>query len=108
MVKLKFKPNQPDASGHFGIYGGRYVPETLVKALNELTIAYHLLKKDKRYHAELRMYLEDYAGRPTPLYHAQNLSRHYGRAKIYLKREDLCHTGAHKINNTLAQGLLAK
>lgn len=98
----------PDASGHFGIYGGRYVPETLVKALNELTHAYLRLKKDRNFQQELKGYLHDYAGRPTPVYEAKNLTRHFGRARIFIKREDLCHTGAHKINSTLAQGLLAK
>lgn len=97
----------PDAAGHFGIFGGRYVPETLIKALNELTKAYHKIKKDKRFQAELRDYLENYAGRPTAVYEAKRLTKHFGRARIFLKREDLCHTGAHKINNTLAQALLA-
>lgn len=98
----------PDAKGHFGLYGGRYVPETLVKACEELTAAYHKIKNDKKFREELRHYLETYAGRPTPLYEAKNLSAHFGRGRIFLKREDLLHTGAHKINNTLAQGLLAK
>ena len=98
----------PDASGHFGIFGGRYVPETLIFALHELEHHYRLLKKDRKFQAELRGYLEDYAGRPTPLYEAKNLTAHFGRARIFIKREDLCHTGAHKINSTLAQGLLAK
>lgn len=98
----------PDAKGHFGPYGGRYVPETLVKACEELTAAYHAIKGDKIFREELRCYLENYAGRPTPLYEAKNFSAHFGRGRIFLKREDLLHTGAHKINNTLAQGLLAK
>jgi tryptophan synthase beta chain len=98
----------PDAKGHFGPYGGRYVPETLVKACEELTRAYQAIKGDKKFRKELRSYLETYAGRPTPLYEAKNLSAHFGRGRIFLKREDLLHTGAHKINNTLAQGLLAK
>ncbi len=98
----------PDASGHFGIFGGRYVPETLMHALDELTEGYRRFKKNKKAQAELRGYLHDYAGRPTPVYEAKNLSRYFGRARIFLKREDLCHTGAHKINNTLAQALLAK
>lgn len=105
MKTLKF---QPDKKGFFGNYGGRYVPETLTKALDELEIAFLRLSKDKSFHKELQEYLHDFAGRPTPLYFAKNLTEHFGRAKIYLKREDLCHTGAHKINNTLAQGLLAK
>ncbi|MDD5226927.1 MAG: tryptophan synthase subunit beta [Candidatus Omnitrophica bacterium] len=98
----------PDAKGHFGPYGGRYVPETLVKACEELTVAYQTIKNDKKFRQELSYYLETYAGRPTPLYEAKNLSAHFGRGRIFLKREDLLHTGAHKINNTLAQGLLAK
>ena len=108
MKKKSFKNFAgPDSGGHFGIYGGRYVPETLVKALEELTAAYQKIKKDKKFQEELRGYLHDYAGRPTPLYEAKRLTRHFGRARIFLKREDLCHTGAHKINSTLAQGLLA-
>jgi len=98
----------PNAKGHFGPYGGRYVPETLVKACEELTAAYRLIQGDKKFREELRYYLEAYAGRPTPLYEAKNLSAHFGQGRIFLKREDLLHTGAHKINNTLAQGLLAK
>lgn len=98
----------PDAKGHFGVYGGRYVPETLVKACEELTVAYRAIKNDQSFREELRSYLETYAGRPTPLYEAKNLTKHFGRGRIFLKREDLLHTGAHKINNTLAQGLLAK
>ncbi|MBI2167070.1 MAG: tryptophan synthase subunit beta [Candidatus Omnitrophica bacterium] len=98
----------PDRSGHFGIFGGRYVPETLVRALEELVRSYQRLRRDRRFRSELKQLLETYAGRPTPLYEAENLTRHFGRARIFLKREDLCHTGAHKINNTLGQGLLAK
>lgn len=98
----------PDASGHFGIFGGRYVPETLIKALDELTHEYRRLRRETSFRKELQELLRTYAGRPTPLYEARNLSRHFGRARIFLKREDLCHTGAHKINNTLGQGLLAK
>ena len=98
----------PDSSGHFGIFGGRYVPETLMKALDELVREYRRLRRDVSFRTELRELLTTYAGRPTPLYEARNLSRHFGRARIFLKREDLCHTGAHKINNTLGQGLLAK
>ncbi len=98
----------PDVKGHFGPYGGRYVPETLVKACEELTAAYRKIKRDKKFHEELRYYLESYAGRPTALYEAKNLSAKFGRGRIFLKREDLLHTGAHKINSTLAQGLLAK
>ncbi len=97
----------PDSEGHFGKFGGKYVPETLMKALAELEAAYKKYKKDKDFNEELSYYLRHYAGRPTPLYFAERLSKHYG-AKIYLKREDLCHTGAHKINNTIGQALLAK
>lgn len=106
---MKNKTKQvPDKGGYFGDYGGRYVPETLVKALQELEKNYAYFRKDKKFREELRVYLETYAGRPTPVYEAKNLTRFFGRAKIFIKREDLCHTGAHKINNTLAQGLLAK
>jgi len=93
---------------HFGPYGGRYVPETLMMALDELTEAYQVFRKDRKIQAELKDYLETYAGRPTALYEAKRLTRHFGRARIFIKREDLCHTGAHKINNTLAQALLAR
>ena len=98
----------PDSKGHFGIYGGRFVPETLMPALIELERAYKKYKKDKTFHYELVSLQKDYIGRPTPLYFAKNLSGNLGGAKIYLKREDLCHTGAHKINNAIAQALLAK
>ncbi|MDD5084523.1 MAG: tryptophan synthase subunit beta [Candidatus Omnitrophica bacterium] len=98
----------PDKGGHFSIFGGRYVPETLVAALDELTVAYRKARRDKSFQRELRYYLENYVGRPTPLFFARNLTRVYGGGRIYLKREDLCHTGAHKINNTVAQALLAK
>lgn len=93
---------------HFGPYGGRYVPETLMKALNELTDSYRAFRKNRKVQAELKDYLETYAGRPTALYEAKRLTRFFGRARIFIKREDLCHTGAHKINNTLAQALLAQ
>ena len=98
----------PDARGHFGRYGGRFVPETLMAPLVELTKAYAAAQRDRRFRAELERLLRDYAGRPTPLYHAARLSEHCGGARIYLKREDLCHTGAHKINNVLGQALLAE
>ena len=98
----------PDKNGHFGQYGGRYVPETLVPPLEELTKAYFSIRDDEGFREELIYYLEQYAGRPTPLYYAERLSEALGGAKIYLKREDLAHTGAHKINNTIAQLLLAK
>jgi len=101
------KNHMPDSSGHFGKFGGRFVPETLIYALDELAKEYFKLKKDKAFRQELFAYLSDYAGRPTPLYLAKNLSKYLGIKKIYLKREDLLHTGAHKINNTLGQVLLA-
>lgn len=97
----------PDHKGHFGIFGGRFVPETLMSALEELTAAYEEAKNDPVFGEELGYYLRDYAGRPTPLYFASRLTQYLGGAKIYLKREDLTHTGAHKINNTLGQALLA-
>src|ERR1700728_4425011 len=96
------------AVGRFGVYGGRYVPETLVAALEELEHAYALAQKDPGFHAELDDLLHNYCGRPTPLYFAKRLTEQCGGAKIYLKREDLLHTGAHKINNALGQGLLAR
>jgi tryptophan synthase beta chain len=99
---------QPDASGHFGKFGGRYVPETLMPALLELDKAYDRWKVDPGFIAELEALHKGYTGRPTLLYHAQRLSERVGGAAIWLKREDLCHTGAHKINNALGQALLAK
>ena len=99
----------PDKKGHFGPFGGRYVPETLMPALFELEEAYQHLKKDKSFQNSLKFYLKTYVGRPTPLYPAQKLAQRLGgHLKIYLKREDLTHTGAHKINNTLGQVLLAQ
>src|SRR3954462_98982 len=98
----------PDRHGHFGPYGGMFVPETLMTALNDLTAEYLKLRDDPAFQAELAQLLHDYAGRPTPLYFAERLSRELGGAKIYLKREDLLHTGAHKINNALGQILLAQ
>ncbi|HSE92915.1 MAG TPA: tryptophan synthase subunit beta [Methylomirabilota bacterium] len=97
----------PDARGHFGPYGGRFVPETLMAPLQELERAYASARRERRFRTELASLLRDYAGRPTPLYFARHLSEHVGGARIWLKREDLCHTGAHKINNVLGQGLLA-
>jgi tryptophan synthase beta chain len=97
----------PDARGHFGRFGGRFVPETLMAPLIELEKAYVAARRDARFQTRLRTLLRDYAGRPTPLYFAARLTEHCGGARIYLKREDLCHTGAHKINNVLGQGLLA-
>ncbi|MFB9860320.1 tryptophan synthase subunit beta [Salinicoccus siamensis] len=99
---------QPDADGHYGEYGGRYVPETLMHALKELTEAYEDAQHDEAFREELNHYLENYVGRESPLYHAARLSEYAGGAKIYLKREDLNHTGAHKINNTIGQALLAR
>jgi tryptophan synthase beta chain len=98
----------PDKQGHFGDFGGRYVPETLMPALLELDEAYNYYKNDKEFKEEFAYYLRNYVGRPNPLYFAEKLTRRLGGAKIYLKREDLNHTGAHKINNTIGQGLLAK
>ncbi|MDW8425695.1 MAG: pyridoxal-phosphate dependent enzyme, partial [Meiothermus sp.] len=98
----------PDARGRYADFGGRYVPETLMPALEELTEAYLHYKNDPEFLAEYEYYLREYVGRPSPLYFAENLTRHLGGAKIYLKREDLNHTGAHKINNTLGQALLCK
>ena len=98
----------PDQRGRFGDFGGQFVPETLMSALSELETAYHQVKADPAFQQELARLLTHYTGRPTPLYFAANLTRHCGGAKIYLKREDLAHTGAHKINNALGQALLAK
>ena len=98
----------PDARGRYGDFGGRYVPETLMTAHEELERAYVEARADPSFQAELAALLRDFAGRPTPLYLAANLTRELGGAKIYLKREDLAHTGAHKINNAIGQGLLAK
>jgi tryptophan synthase beta chain len=98
----------PDANGHFGPYGGRYVPETLVYPLQQLEDEYFRAQKDPAFQNELSYYLREFVGRPTPLYHAERLTRELGGAKIYLKREDLLHTGAHKINNAMGQILLAK
>jgi tryptophan synthase beta chain len=98
----------PDARGHFGAYGGMYVPETLMTPLFELTEAYHESRKDPAFQKELDHQLREFAGRPTNLYFADRLTEHCGGAKIYLKREDLLHTGAHKINNAVGQALLAK
>jgi tryptophan synthase beta chain len=94
--------------GRFGVYGGRYVPETLMAALEELEAAYAVAQADPMFHVELDSLLADYAGRPTPLYYAKRMSEELGGARIYLKREDLLHTGAHKINNALGQAVLAR
>ncbi len=98
----------PDKKGHYGKFGGRYVAETLMPALLELETAYQQVRKDPSFKKEFKDLAASYIGRPTPLYYAKNLSQKIGKAKIYLKREDLCHTGAHKVNNTLGQILLAK
>jgi len=98
----------PDRSGHFGPYGGKYISETLMPAVDELTRAYLKWKADPGFKREFKHYLTDYTGRPTPLFLAERLTARLGGARIYLKREDLCHTGAHKINNTIGQILLAK
>jgi len=97
----------PDQSGHFLEFGGRYVPETLMHALKALTASYQHYKKDRKFQNDLNELLHHYAGRPTPIYFASRLTKKAGGARIYLKREDLCHTGAHKINNAIGQGLLA-
>jgi tryptophan synthase beta chain len=101
-------PRLPDARGHFGRFGGRFVPEVLMGPLVELEKAYAAARRDRTFQRRLRGLLADYAGRPTPLYHAARLSEHCGGARIWLKREDLCHTGAHKVNNVLGQALLAE
>jgi len=98
----------PDERGHFGPFGGRYVPETLIPALDELVEEYERSRNDKEFCEELNYYLREYVGRPTPLYFARRLSEALGCARIYLKREDLCHTGAHKLNNVMGQILLAR
>ena len=93
--------------GHFGVFGGRYVSETLMPAILQLEEAYKEIQNDPKFHEELNYYLSEYVGRPTPLYFAQRMTEKLGGAKIYLKREDLAHTGAHKINNTIGQAILA-
>ncbi|HEX9265720.1 MAG TPA: tryptophan synthase subunit beta [Candidatus Binatia bacterium] len=105
---LSLPPRVPDRRGHFGPYGGRYVAETLMPALAELETAYAKARRDAGFRKEFHFYLCDYAGRETPLYFAERLTEKIGGARVYLKREDLCHTGAHKINNTIGQILLAR
>ncbi len=102
------KESLPDARGHFGVYGGMYVPETLMTPLLDLERAYRAARGDAKFQAEFASLLKNYAGRPTNLYYAERLTKHLGGAKIYLKREDTLHTGAHKINNVLGQALLAR
>jgi tryptophan synthase beta chain len=108
IAKKKTAATIPDQRGRFGAYGGRYVPETLMPALLELEREYEKARRDRRFHAEFGQYLTQYVGRPTPLYFAERLTKKLGGAKIYLKREDLAHTGAHKINNAIGQALLAR
>lgn len=105
---MRRKSRTPDRRGYFGAFGGKFVPETLMHALEELEREFRKARKDTRFKKELDHYLTEYAGRPTALYFARRLTKELGGAKIYLKREDLCHTGAHKINNTLGQAILAK
>ena len=100
--------NMSNAKGRFGIHGGQYIPETLMNAVIELEEAYNHYKDDPQFQAELTELLNEYAGRPSRLYYAEKMTKDLGGAKIYLKREDLNHTGAHKINNVLGQALLAK
>ena len=107
-MSLPTTPVLPDAQGHFGPYGGRYVPETLMHPLRQLEEEYWKAQQDPEFHRELDYYLSEFCGRPTPLYFAERLTRDLGGAKIYLKREDLLHTGAHKINNSMGQVLLAR
>src|SRR5439155_26932821 len=111
VMKLFSQPvaSPPDARGRFGAYGGRFVPETLIPALEELEAAWQAARADPAYHAELSTLLTTYAGRPTPLFRADRLALALGLSgRVYLKREDLLHTGAHKLNNTLGQALLAR
>src|SRR6185312_8007122 len=106
------KPNTyragPDETGHFGIYGGRFVAETLMPLILEVERAYAAARRDPSFRGERDHYLEHFVGRPSPLYFAERLTRHFGGAKIYFKRDELNHTGAHKINNTMGQILLAR
>ena len=104
----RFRPPEPDAAGRFGAFGGRFVPETLMAPLEELDAAWRSSRRDRAFRAELDRLLRTYAGRPTPVSYAKRLSEALGGARLYLKREDLLHTGAHKINNALGQALLAK
>ncbi len=108
MAANRTYPNVPDERGHFGLFGGRYIPETLLPAAEELTSWYLKLKDDREFQKEFRYYLKYFVGRETPLFFAERLTAAAGGAKIYLKREDLCHTGAHKINNTIGQILIAQ
>src|SRR5215468_7487699 len=100
--------SMPDAQGHFGLYGGRFVAETLMPLILDLEAAYEEAKNDPAFHAELQNLNTYYAGRPSPLYYAERLTKHLGGAKVYFKRDELNHTGSHKINNCLGQILLAR
>src|SRR5215813_9093165 len=106
--KPNFSKKAGATPGRFGVYGGRYVPETLMAALDELEREYEKAKRDRKFQKRLDYLLKQFAGRPTPLFFAQRLTEKLGGAKIYLKREDLLHTGAHKINNCLGQALVAQ
>ena len=108
LFAVRNEDSQPDEQGHWGRYGGRFVPETLVAPLDELTSSYLEAREDQHFQKELDSLLADYSGRPTPLFHARRLTEHAGGAQIFLKREDLSHTGSHKINNALGQILLAR
>ena len=108
MQTLNTYRSGPDEGGHFGIYGGRFVAETLMPLILEVERAYGAAKRDPAFAAERDYYLEHYVGRPSPLYLAERLTRHFGGAKLYFKRDELNHTGAHKINNTMGQILLAR
>jgi len=108
MRKLPIIRSEPDETGHWGKFGGRYVPETLVAPLEELAKEFTRARNDSHFWRDLNQLLRDYAGRPTPLFHAQRLTAYAGGTQIYFKREDLLHTGAHKINNALGQTLLAR
>src|SRR6266568_3136221 len=108
MQRSTITASEPDETGHWGKFGGRYVPETLVAPLDELTKEFTRARRDMDFWRKLEQLLRDYCGRPTPLFHAQRLTAHAGGAQIYLKREDLAHTGAHKINNALGQALLTR
>ena len=108
MQKTQVTTSEPDEHGHWGAFGGRYVPETLVAPLDQLTSEFMRARADANFLRELNLLLRDYGGRPTPLFYAQRLTAHAGGAQIYLKREDLLHTGAHKINNAVGQALLAR
>src|SRR6266542_661602 len=107
-MSLSFGKRDPDSRGYYGAYGGRFVPETLVAPVEELERAYFSARADAEFRATLERLLRDYVGRPTPLYEARRLSQSLGGARIFFKREDLAHTGAHKINNALGQALLAQ